>query len=1090
MIRHAGQAVKDLGVTLHRVSHALLMLVLLLTIGTAGLAWRLARGPLDLDLLKDRIEAGLNRGLEPAHVSFSGVSIAWDGFSQGLNQPLILRVRDVKIDAAAGGSRVVMPLVEAGLSFRGLLMGRLLPRTITLEGAAFTMTRTADGAVSIDLGSAKQEQNGNAVAPLSALLAVLGEPPGSDLQLGMPMLTQLSAVSIRGATLTVDDRALAMTWAAQRLDVDLSRHPGGGVDGSGQVILVLGGEKANLTGTFSVPRASLSKSAGSKDADSKGAGSIQVAARLSQVTPKALAAAAPVFAPLAALDAPVTLDVSADLGPDLVPLRLRAAARAGAGKISAGLGTVPIRRAEFTLSGTPEQMKLESAVIEAQPKAGGAVTSMRAGGQLTHRGGRLGAVLDLTLDRVAFADLRFLWPAGIARNARDWITQNITGGVARDGKAVVTLDGRDDGSDLTLVRASGTLEGDDITATWLPTVPPIEQGKARLVLTDPDKIEIEVRTAQQKVRGGDPIAIRDGRVIVTGLAKTDQIATIRCDVTGSVASAIALLKEPRMRILDRHPLDLRAPAGEARLSFSAVLPLELKLDIDDITIRATGPVTGLHLGGIAAGRDLDDGALTIDVDTTRLLAKGKVRLGGIPTDIDAMMDFRSGPPSQLTQRYIVSGKATPAMLTAAGLDTGGVVSGEASLTATLNEYRNGTGEILIGADLTRTAVSVPPLAWVKAEGSAVKASARLILAKDKMTGIDRITADGPGVTIRATIAAPGGRIEQIRLERAILGRTDVSGTIRLPRDGSVGLDLSGPALDLNAKILEKPMRNAPPGPAWSLRGQFDRVLLAHDEQITRVAVSADHDGTLTRNLALSATSGGGKPIAMSIGRSTGERAQPVRQLAMTANDAGRLLRGLDITPTVQNGVLTITGAFDDATPAHVLTGTLEIDEFRVMRAAALGKLLQGLTLYGLFDALDGPGLSFSRLVAPFQLTDDTVLLHDTRAFSPSLGVTVKGRIDRGAGRMDVEGTVVPAYVFNSLLGKIPLIGALFRSEQGGGLIAMNYALRGPVDDPSVMANPLSALTPGILRGMFGLFDGPADQSGLDRTPRGGDGSGR
>ena len=80
--------------------------------------------------------------------------------------------------------------------------------------------------------------------------------------------------------------------------------------------------------------------------------------------------------------------------------------------------------------------------------------------------------------------------------------------------------------------------------------------------------------------------------------------------------------------------------------------------------------------------------------------------------------------------------------------------------------------------------------------------------------------------------------------------------------------------------------------------------------------------------------------------------------------------------------------------------------------------------------------------------------------------------------LDLEGTVVPAYVFNSLLGRIPFIGGLFSPEKGGGLFAMNYSLRGPTANPSVVAKPLSAVTPGILRGMFGLFDRPE----LDRRP--------
>jgi hypothetical protein len=129
-----------------------------------------------------------------------------------------------------------------------------------------------------------------------------------------------------------------------------------------------------------------------------------------------------------------------------------------------------------------------------------------------------------------------------------------------------------------------------------------------------------------------------------------------------------------------------------------------------------------------------------------------------------------------------------------------------------------------------------------------------------------------------------------------------------------------------------------------------------------------------------------------------------------------------------------------------------------------------VTLYGLVDALGGPGLNFASLTAPFQYGDDTLTLHDVRAFSPSLGLTAKGTIDLAGDQLDLEGTLVPAYVFNSLLGRIPLIGKLFSAERGGGLFAMSYSLRGPANDPAVAANPLSALTPGILRGMFGIFD--------------------
>jgi hypothetical protein len=156
-------------------------------------------------------------------------------------------------------------------------------------------------------------------------------------------------------------------------------------------------------------------------------------------------------------------------------------------------------------------------------------------------------------------------------------------------------------------------------------------------------------------------------------------------------------------------------------------------------------------------------------------------------------------------------------------------------------------------------------------------------------------------------------------------------------------------------------------------------------------------------------------------------------------------------------------------PDHPLDGTAEIADFRLHDAPVLARLLQGMTLYGLVDVIRGPGLAFSRLVAPFRLTKDTLTLSDARAFNSSLGLTVRGTIDLDQERVALEGTIVPAYFFNSLLGNIPLVGRLFSPEQGGGLFAASYAVHGTLDDPDVTVNPLSALTPGFLRGVFGLF---------------------
>jgi hypothetical protein len=72
----------------------------------------------------------------------------------------------------------------------------------------------------------------------------------------------------------------------------------------------------------------------------------------------------------------------------------------------------------------------------------------------------------------------------------------------------------------------------------------------------------------------------------------------------------------------------------------------------------------------------------------------------------------------------------------------------------------------------------------------------------------------------------------------------------------------------------------------------------------------------------------------------------------------------------------------------------------------------------------------------------------------------------GPDLLDIQGTIVPAYTLNSIIGNIPLLGSLLLGGEGQGLFAANYRATGSAADPQVSVNPLSALTPGFLRRLF------------------------
>jgi hypothetical protein len=248
--------------------------------------------------------------------------------------------------------------------------------------------------------------------------------------------------------------------------------------------------------------------------------------------------------------------------------------------------------------------------------------------------------------------------------------------------------------------------------------------------------------------------------------------------------------------------------------------------------------------------------------------------------------------------------------------------------------------------------------------------------------------------------------------------------------------------------------------------RFDTVILGPDRTISSVTAHAENDGTVFRAASLTGSAGPGASFRILIAPDD----QSGRRLTGQAADAGALLRALDIAGSVQGGNLTLSGRFDDSTADHPLSATADLSDFRLGSAPLAAKLLQAMTLYGLANVLSGPGIGFTQLIAPFRLSGDTLDLFDVRAFSPSLGFTAKGRIDLRQHQADLQGTIVPAYFFNTMLGNLPMVGRYFSPEAGGGVFAATFAAHGKLDDPDVTVNPLAALTPGFLRGLFGLFD--------------------
>ena len=166
-----------------------------------------------------------------------------------------------------------------------------------------------------------------------------------------------------------------------------------------------------------------------------------------------------------------------------------------------------------------------------------------------------------------------------------------------------------------------------------------------------------------------------------------------------------------------------------------------------------------------------------------------------------------------------------------------------------------------------------------------------------------------------------------------------------------------------------------------------------------------------------------------------------RVVRFTTEDAGLFARALGTVETMRGGQAVLSGALDRQ---GVLQGHLRIGSYRLIKTPLLTRLFTIASFTGIVDALTGKGIAFGSLRAPFVYDSqrERLVVKDFRTSGASLGMTGRGTVWFANNQVDVAGSIIPAYVFNSLLGRIPLIGWLLTGFEDGGLVGVNYTIKG------------------------------------------------
>ena len=155
------------------------------------------------------------------------------------------------------------------------------------------------------------------------------------------------------------------------------------------------------------------------------------------------------------------------------------------------------------------------------------------------------------------------------------------------------------------------------------------------------------------------------------------------------------------------------------------------------------------------------------------------------------------------------------------------------------------------------------------------------------------------------------------------------------------------------------------------------------------------------------------------------------------------------------GVLNFSSIIENDINSSILI----IENFKVVNAPGVVKLLSLADFGGLADLAEGEGLSFEKLEIKMTTDKGFLKLNELYAVGPSISVLMEGYKEEN-GLTSLRGTLVPAKNLNVILSKIPVIGKIIIPKDiGEGLFGVSFKIKGMPNKMKTTINPIKTLTP-------------------------------
>ena len=675
--------------------------------------------------------------------------------------------------------------------------------------------------------------------------------------------------------------------------------------------------------------------------------------------------------------------------------------------------------------------------------------------------------LDLAIGEGPIGVVARLWPSFIVADVRKWCLQNVLGGELVSGSVSIDWDAatyavarQKKAVPRDTVHGSFTVK--DASVVLLEGAPPLAGLEGSGSWTGHDLALsaahgfIDVGPGRRILASDIAFAVPD----TTPMPFNPAQASARFQ--GGVDALFDLVTRDPLKTYLGLPLELAPPKGR----FDGKLIVDLKLSKtarpEDAAVRADLALSNLQIDKFLGSERFEQGAMTISLDRKAISITGDGKLFGAPATVEVSKSSGEEGAAQVAFTLDDAARAKK------GMNFGSSLAGPVGVRIKSVLGARGSGDMEL--DFVHAAFDNPFPGLVKPAGKPAKATLSFKSDADGLA-LNNIVFDGAGASIKgsAQLSNDGvlvaAKLPQVRLSPGDDLKADVA-----PGDSGPKITVRGASLDARP-ILKGLFAAGPPTGAkdFDLDLKVASVSGANKQALSQVDLALSRRDGQTQQLSLNAVLGVGALVAHS-----GEGGS----IRVQGADAGALLKFLDFYARMEKGAFDLSMHSDEGQQ----DGEVTVKDFVLRNEPALRQLVAAGQPNGADDSIDANAAPFQKLTAAFTRTTGRVDLRDSVIYDRQMGLTAKGYIDYAKDRVDISGTYVPAYQVNNLVTHIPVVGTLLGGGAHEGMFAVNYRITGPASAPTLAVNPLSAVTPGFLRKVFGAIDGtlpPADDAEQD-----------